>query len=85
MHAVKIVGWGMKEGVAYWEVANSWGKSWNGDGYFRIRRGDNLCGIEEHVCFSAPKVETVSAQRRSSHTANDHLQVPTGRGAYCRH
>jgi len=45
-HAVKIVGWGTDKGVDYWIVANSWNTSWGEDGFFRIKRGSNQCGIE---------------------------------------
>jgi len=46
-HAVRIIGWGTDNGVAYWLVANSWGRNWGMDGYFMIRRGVNECGIEK--------------------------------------
>jgi len=45
-HAVKIVGWGTDNGTPYWLVANSWNTSWGLDGFFKIKRGDNQCGIE---------------------------------------
>lgn len=46
-HAVRILGWGRdSQGVSYWKVANSWGSSWGDQGFFRIRRGQNECGIE---------------------------------------
>jgi len=45
-HAVRIVGWGSDNGVKYWKVANSWNQYWGEDGYFRIKRGDDDCGIE---------------------------------------
>ena len=46
-HAVKIVGYGVDENqVPYWTVANSYGTDWGLDGFFRIRRGTNECGIE---------------------------------------
>jgi cathepsin B len=48
-HAIKIVGWGVEDGVKYWKVQNSWNPHWGEKGYFRIRRGVNECGIEEQV------------------------------------
>lgn len=45
-HAVRIVGWGEENGVAYWKVANSWNPYWGEKGYFRIARGADECGIE---------------------------------------
>jgi len=48
-HAVKIVGWGVggKHGkTKYWTVANSWNTNWGEDGFFRISRGRDECGIE---------------------------------------
>lgn len=45
-HAIKIVGWGTEDGSDYWLVANSWGATWGLDGYFKIVRGTNACGIE---------------------------------------
>jgi len=45
-HAVKIVGWGTEDGTDYWLVANSWNTSWGLDGFFKIARGGDQCGIE---------------------------------------
>merc|ERR1711972_938033 len=45
-HAVKIVGWGTESGQDYWLVANSWNTSWGLDGFFKIARGGDQCGIE---------------------------------------
>jgi len=45
-HAVKIVGWGTENGVDYWLVANSWNTSWGEDGFFKIKRGSDECGME---------------------------------------
>lgn len=44
-HAVKIVGWGVENDTEYWIIANSWSTQWGEDGFFRILRGKNECGI----------------------------------------
>jgi C1A family cysteine protease len=49
-HAVTIVGMGVdtKTGEKFWKVKNSFGRAWGlENGYFRIARGKNICGIEE--------------------------------------
>nr|CDJ88565.1 Peptidase C1A domain containing protein [Haemonchus contortus] len=48
-HAVKIIGWGKENGTDYWLIANSWHNDWGENGFFRILRGTNHCGIEEKV------------------------------------
>lgn len=53
-HAVVFVGWGVENGTAYWLVKNSWGTSWGEQGYFKILRGKNECGIESNVYTGAP-------------------------------
>ena len=45
-HAVKMIGWGVDNGTPYWLVANSWNEGWGDNGYFKIKRGNNECGIE---------------------------------------
>lgn len=31
-HAVKLMGWGIENGVKYWLLANSWNNDWGDDG-----------------------------------------------------
>jgi len=45
-HAVECVGYGSDGGKPYWRIKNSWNDRWGENGYFRIIRGRNECGIE---------------------------------------
>ena len=54
-HAVKIMGYGTDEnGNKYWLCANSWNTDWGENGYFRILRGVNECGIENDLYCGSP-------------------------------
>lgn len=48
-HAIKMIGWGVDNGTPYWICTNSWNDSWGEKGTFRIKRGNNECGIEGSV------------------------------------
>lgn len=62
-HAVLAVGYGVAveevDGVStstpYWLVKNSWGWQWGINGYFKIVRGENMCGLAS--CASYPIVD----------------------------
>nr|AEE62535.1 unknown [Dendroctonus ponderosae] len=53
-HAVKILGWGVEDGVKYWLVANSWNERWGENGLFRIIRGRDEVGIESTIDAALP-------------------------------
>ncbi|KAL4623892.1 cathepsin B-like [Arapaima gigas] len=54
-HAVKLLGWGTENGTPYWLAANSWNTDWGENGFFKILRGRNHCGIESHIYAGIPK------------------------------
>jgi len=59
-HALLIVGWGQEnnwigEMTPYWIVKNSWGASWGEEGYFKILRNANMCGIGNAVSTAVMK------------------------------
>ena len=55
-HAVLAVGYGETEdGTKYWIIKNSWGAKWGDEGFFKMLRGENMCGIS--VCASYPVLD----------------------------
>jgi hypothetical protein len=50
-HAVNIIGYGVERNIQYWIVKNSYGTKWGEQGYFRIERGNNTCGIEQEGIY----------------------------------
>ncbi|PKA63048.1 Fruit bromelain [Apostasia shenzhenica] len=59
-HAVKLIGWGTSDqGEDYWLLANQWNRGWGDDGYFKISRGTNECGVEEDVVAGLPSLKNL--------------------------
>lgn len=50
-HAVALIGYGSSDGQDYWLVKNSWGKYWGENGFGRIKRGSNHCGIASQASY----------------------------------
>ncbi|XP_057678185.1 cathepsin Bb [Corythoichthys intestinalis] len=53
-HAIKLLGWGEENGTPYWLAANSWNSDWGDNGFFKIKRGSDECGIESEVVAGIP-------------------------------
>jgi len=53
---MKIIGWGIEEGVHYWLCVNSWNTAWGDKGLFKILRGNNECEIQNEITAGRMKV-----------------------------
>ena len=69
-HAVLLVGYGTEtrdaldemgmptgetQDVPYWLIKNSWDTEWGEDGYYRLVRGENMCGVANMVVHAVHK------------------------------
>jgi len=53
-HAIRVLGWGEEGGKKYWLCANSWNTDWGMNGFFKILKGSNHCGIEGEMVTGIP-------------------------------
>ncbi|XP_017769146.1 PREDICTED: cathepsin B [Nicrophorus vespilloides] len=54
-HAIRVLGWGVEGGSPYWLIGNSWNSDWGDNGFFKMLRGKNHCGIEGSITAGLPK------------------------------
>lgn len=47
-HAMMVIGYSKD----YWILKNWWGELWGEDGYMRIAKGKNLCGIANYAAYA---------------------------------
>lgn len=52
-HGVLVTGFGTDAttGKDFWDVKNSWGESWGQNGYIKLVRGQNQCGIASAASY----------------------------------
>jgi cathepsin B len=53
-HFLKVIGWGVENGLNYWLCANSWGAKWGEKGFIKFKQGDS--GIEDNVYGCQPDI-----------------------------
>jgi cathepsin C len=44
-HSILLVGYGIENGIEYWEIMNSWGERWGNNGFAKIKKGENIMSI----------------------------------------
>ena len=59
-HGVILVGYGTEKGLDYWIVRNSWGEDWGNQGYMKLARGSNACGVANAAIFPVLEKELES-------------------------
>ena len=50
-HALLLVGYGTSADTDFWTLANSWGTAWGENGYVRVERGVNMCGVASMAAY----------------------------------
>ncbi|CAG9854785.1 unnamed protein product [Phyllotreta striolata] len=52
-HGVLVVGYGFDDSIdmVFWNVKNSWGENWGEQGYVKILKNTNMCGIGKKALF----------------------------------
>jgi C1A family cysteine protease len=51
-HCVQLTGWGEENGVKFWSIRNSWNTSWGENGYIRVERNKDLCGVSDEATYA---------------------------------
>lgn len=57
-HCVQVTGWQQMDGMAVWNVRNSWNTDWGVNGYIYVQIGSDNCAIAEVV--TVPVVQSMT-------------------------
>jgi C1A family cysteine protease len=50
-HTALLIGYGTDSGKQYWTLQNSWGTTWGEQGYVRMVRNKDMCGLADMVSY----------------------------------
>jgi len=73
-HAVRMIGWGVDNGLKYWIITNTWNDNWGEGGVIRINRDDPKVPITSGYAFRM-KTPSPSTEPGYAMIENDDFQA----------
>jgi len=71
-HCVRITGWATNpQGMSYWIVANSWGRTWGDKGWFYVKSGSNVANFESYIYAGCPAGKRCYGKAKDSQETTD--------------